>query len=388
MVFWKKGLEMKIGFDISQTAENKAGCGFFADQLIKMLAEIDDNNEYILYPCFYNYCHPDYKKATQLNKNNFSYKIVKGLGNVNNKSMGDIDIIHSNNFTYPENVSALKVVTIYDVGFLDYPEFTTEANRIVCYNGTFDSLLFADKILTISNYSKNRLLYYFPTIKEEKIQVIKLGAREDLHKEIIDFSILKKFNIESGAYYLSVGTIEPRKNYETLLKAFKKYVSQTKEPKKLCIAGGYGWLEEDFISKIEELELQSYVTVTGYVTEQQLSNLYRECYGFIYPTWYEGFGLPVLEAMSFKKPIISSNVTSIPEIVGEAGILIDPNSSSQLTQAITLLDKDNVLYKELCIAGYERSKGFTWEECAKQVLKIYENLYNMREEVIPWKQIV
>lgn len=361
---------MRIGFDVSQTSENKSGTGFFADQMIRVLAEIDKDNEYVLFPWFWGYTPAKPENATEIEKKNFKTIICNDVAKV----VPDLDLIQSNNFKYPEYEGAKKVVTIYDVGFLDHPEYTTEANRLACFEGTLNAMLFADKIVTISEYSKERLLHYFPMVSEEKISVIYLGNRDTLIKEEENRKYLKKLELEENGFFLSVGTIEPRKNYHTLLKAYKIYKEINPEYLKLCIAGGYGWLEEQFVEEIEQLGLKDDVIVTGYVSDNELANLYRYCFAFIYPTWYEGFGLPPLEAMNFKKPVIVSNVTSLPEVVGEAGILISPDNIEQIAESMKLLAENQELYNNLVQAGQKQIKLFSWRKAAEELLSIYKEL--------------
>jgi glycosyltransferase involved in cell wall biosynthesis len=365
---------MKIGFDISQTAENKAGCGFFADQLIQHIAEIDGTNEYLLYPIFYDYHPADFKKATKVGKVNFTSKVIKKFDNPNDDLLGNVDIIHSNNFRFPYGNKAKKIVTIYDTSFLDYPDFTTEANRLVCLKGTYDSILFADRILTISHYTKERILHFFPSIPEHKVCVAYLGIRKSLQDAPNDNLILSRLKISAKEYWLGVGTIEPRKNFRTLLKAYSEYKSITKDYKKLCIVGNKGWLEEEFEDEIMKLGIMKDVIITGYVDEKELANLYRNAYGFIYPSWYEGFGLPVLEAMSFGVPVITSNATSIPEITLDKAILIDPKEYERITKAMITLEEDKELYCKLEIEGLERSNFFSWNKTAQEVIKLYQEV--------------
>lgn len=364
---------MKIGYDISQTCESKSGTGFFADQLIRALAQIDKENEYTLLPWFYDYRPHTLENATKINQRNFTEKIVRRFDD-GESAIAELDVIHSNNFRFPKDVSAKKVVTLYDVCFMDHPEYTTEANRLFCYKGTLDSMLFADKIIAISEYTKQRLLHFFPFVGEKKVEVVYCGNRSTLLKEKDDINLVHRFGLNGSEYYLSVGTIEPRKNYTTLLKAYKIYKEKTKNYKKLCIAGGYGWMEENFKQKIVDLGLADDVVVTGYVSDEQLANLYRYCFAFVYPTWYEGFGLPVLEAMNFGKPVIASNVTSIPEIVGESGILTNPQNPDELFDGMKRLEENEGLYQRVVNKEQERLNIFSWENAAVSTQKIYNQL--------------
>ena len=364
---------MKIGFDISQTCESKSGTGFFADQIIRALAALDNENQYILLPWFYDYRPQTLEKATQIRQKNFTEKVLSEF-NDDIESMGKMDIVHSNNFRFPKDISAKKVVTIYDVCFMDHPEYTTEANRLFCYQGTLDSLLWADKIIAISEYTKQRLLHFFPFVNEKKIEVVYCGNRDTLQKEKANEKVIEKFDLRENDYFLSVGTIEPRKNYGTLLKAYKEYKEKNKEHKKLCIAGGYGWMQENFKNNILDLGLEEDVIITGYVSDEQLANLYRYCFAFVYPTWYEGFGLPVLEAMNFQKPVIASNVASLPEIVGDNAILINPKKYEELIDALELIEKDKDKYTFMVKNSAKIVEGFSWKNSANRILEIYKNI--------------
>ncbi len=364
---------MRIGFDISQTCESKSGTGFWADQLIRALAQVDKENEYVLFPWFYDYRPQTLDKATRVSQINFEEKVIKKF-NDDETVMRELDIVHSNNFRFPKDISAKKVVTIYDVCFLDHPEYTTEANRLFCYKGTLDSMLFADKIIAISDYTKQRLLHFFPFIDEKKIEVVYCGNRDTLLKEKENVKLIKKYGLRKEEYFLSVGTIEPRKNYTTLLRAYKLYKEKSTQHKKLCIAGGYGWMEENFKQKIVDLGLTDDVVVTGYVTDEELANLYRYCFAFVYPTWYEGFGLPVLEAMNFGKPVIASNVTSIPEITGDAAILIEPGDVEKLKEAMKQIEDNAIIGTELTDKMRKRLSFFSWRKSARALLDIYEKI--------------
>lgn len=364
---------MKIGFDISQTCESKSGTGFWADQLAKALALVDKENEYTLFPWFYDYRPQTIEKATHIVQKNFGEKILKDFSD-NDKVMKELDIVHSNNFRFPKDISAKKVVTIYDVCFLDCPEYTTEANRLFCYKGTLDSMLFADKIIAISEYTKQRLLHFFPFVDETKVEVVYCGNRDTLLKEKDNPGAIEKYGLKQDEFFLAVGTIEPRKNYTTLLKAFKLYKEKSKSNKKLCIAGGYGWMEDNFKQKIEEIGLLEDVVVTGYVTDEELANLYRYSFSFVYPTWYEGFGLPVLEAMNFGKPVIASNVTSIPEVAGKGALLVEPGNSEQISDCMVRLEGDDSLRKDMLEEAKKQVAKFSWEKTARELLEIYGKL--------------
>lgn len=383
---------MKIGYDVSQTAEEMAGCGYFSKQIISHLIEIDHINQYHLYPVFYGYRHPEYRKAFHSNQENVinmfeehSWRKVNELWNEDSDKdalLGSPDIIHSNNFSFPGRNKSKKVMTIYDMGYLDCPEFTTEANRLVCFSGAFEASIYADHIVTISDYSKSSFLKYFPYYPEERVSVIYLGNRPTL-KQINDSMLINKVTEKFGlepTFWLGVGTIEPRKNYRLLLEAYAKLVSKYKETKPLYIAGGKGWMEGGIQQKVKDLGISDKVKFLGYVSDEELSVLYTKCYAFIYPSLYEGFGLPVLEAMSCGAPVITSNTSSLPEVVGDAGLTINPREINELIEAMNRLNQQSGLRTELKARSTIQANKFSWNTAASQLLNIYEKVLNTE----PW----
>lgn len=363
---------MRIGYDLSQTAENKSGTGFFADQLIRALAGIDQKNQYTLYHWFYDFCSPNYARATTIDQKNF--KVAPLEQSTSGSVLAPQDIIHSNNFRYPWGAKAKTIVTIYDVTFLDHPEYCTEANRLVCYKNTMDAMLYADKILTISNYSKERLVHFFPSVPESKIEVVYLGNRDTMLRVPANAALIAEHGLKPEEYFLSVGTVEPRKNYETVLLAYAEYKKTTKCHKKLCIAGGYGWMQENFRTRIQELGLEDDVVVTGYVSDEMLANLYHYCFAFMYLSWYEGFGLPILEAMNFRRPVITSNVTSIPEVVGSTGLTANPADAKAFADYMLQIELDDGLRARLSEDGYNQAQKFSWKKAAEEVMEIYRRM--------------
>lgn len=383
---------MIIGFDLSQTAENKTGCGFFADQLIRALAKIDNNNRYILYPTFYGYRNRKYSKATCPSNNNMTlWPTDLSWSELNRwwdkpqdrtEKLGNPDVIHSNNFSCPKDIRSKIVMTIYDLSFLEIPDATTETNRLVCFQGVFEASLYADHLIMISHATKNAFKRFFPHYPDDRISVIHLASRPTITRLESNHSklVLSKMGIKAKDYWLGVGTLEPRKNYRLLIEAYAQLVSRG-ENRPLYIAGGAGWLESDIGDFVIKYGLAEKIRFLGYVSDEQLSALYSSCFAFIYPSLYEGFGLPIVEAMSCGAPVIASNTTSMPEVVGDAGVLFNPDSVESLVYAMQEL-LTNVNQREVLIArGLERSKLFSWEKSAKAVLDIYEKVVASPEKL-------
>jgi len=373
---------MRIGFDVSQTGRLKAGCGYFADSLIRHLAEIDAENEYLLYPTFGDfYWDPDWPTGIcGINRPNFrcwhghkSLEEARQLWSEPTEDleaqMGNVQVLHSNNFFCPTTLRNTRLIyTLYDLGFVEHPEWTTEENRIGCFTGVFNASLYADYIVAISEYSRQNFLQTFPHYPSDRIIVVYPASRFtgisslDRPEEITD--------LQPGRYWLSVCTLEPRKNQRRLVKAYARLKAELSQTLPLVLAGGQGWMMEDFKDFINGLGLGENVILLGYVNETTLQWLYQNCFAFLYPSLFEGFGLPVLEAMSLGALVICSNATSLPEIVDEAGVLVNPEEDPFL-EAMVKLFKGEICRTDLKAKALKRANDFSWAAAAQKVLEIY-----------------
>ena len=212
-------------------------------------------------------------------------------------------------------------------------------------------------------------------IPEDKIHVIYLGCSQAFQPLAADEKLRtteEKFKIK-GNFILYVGTLEPRKNLKGLIQAYAQ--TQAKNEFLLVLAGGKGWKYEHIFRLVEKLKLQDRVIFTGYVPEDDLPGLYKRASLFVYPSYYEGFGLPPLEAMACGLPVIVSNSTSLPEVVGDAGVYVDPYDIRQMSATIDTVLSDSDLLETLRRRGPERAKLFSWEKTAIETLKLYQRLY-------------
>lgn len=381
---------MKIGFDISQTGNNKAGCGYFADSLIQALIDLDRENEYVLYPRFgTSFWDPEAIKTTlKIDRPNVTRKLIgtdfgKSMAFWKNpppdaeEELGNPDIIHANNYSCPRGLKRTRIVyTLYDLHFLEYPELTTEQNRCVCFEGIFAAAIHADCVISISHYSRDRFLEVFPHYPAERIRVVHLGSRFPLGQNLEGKSRIFK-GLKPDEFWLAVGTLEPRKNLRRLIEAFALYRRQTRLRYPLVLAGGKGWLEDDLGEFIKQLGLTDNVRLLGYVSDEELSWLYRNCFSFVYPSLYEGFGLPVLEAMGQGAAVITSNSTSLPEVAGDAAHFVNPFDELDLVRAFEKLAGDNDYHAELKRRAEIQAKKFSWEKSAAKVLNIYYQVMAM-----------
>ncbi len=255
------------------------------------------------------------------------------------------------------------IVSIMDLSYIHFPEMFRKRDLYQLQRWTARSVKKAKKILTISQASKNAIISHYQ-LKPERVIVTYPGFKMTKSKKKTN---LKKYGVE-GDFILFVGTLQPRKNLDKLIEAF----SQLKDRNlKLVIVGKKGWLYEEIFAQVKKMDLEKRVIFTGYVPDEDLPVFYQKAKCFVLVSLYEGFGLPVLEAMAHGCPVVVSNVSSLPEVVGDAGILVDPKKTKEITQGI---EKAIEKRKELIEKGKQQAKKFSWEKTARETLKVIKEV--------------
>lgn len=364
---------MKIGFDVSQTGSGKAGCGYYAEGLIKALEAIGTEYEFWLYPAFGDVFWDPQCATAAYSTDNPHFRRLKGPASFEESQrfwrqpgpdfetrIGSPDLLHSHNFFCPRGLKKARLVyTLHDLSFLVDPSWSTEANRIGCLDGVFRAATSADWIVANSEYTRRHFLEVFPHYPAERTQVIYPGSRYRMENAAP--SRPERFaHLRPDGFWLSVGSIEPRKNHRRLLEAYARSGSVLP----LVVAGGKGWLMDD-------LKPPPGVELTGYVTDAELEWLYRNCFAFLYPSLFEGFGMPVLEALSLGAPVICSNTTSLPEVAGDAGLLVDPLDASAIADAMLRLSNRRDFLRA---AAVRQAARFSWEASARKLLEVYDEV--------------
>lgn len=380
---------MNIGIDVSLVPGSRAGVGTYAYNLVKYLARLDSSHVYTLFPFFYHIYHPDFKSTTIPLKNSaqFHYKFehlskewVDYLWhnpNIDKKEiLGNLDILHSTTFCVPLDFSGKQVVTIYDVSFVTHPQYHQKANIDHCFKGTKDAVEVADTIIAISEHTKRDLIEHFHC-PEEKIVVTPLGYDREFYYPISNHEhikpVLDRYKITSP-YIFALATVEPRKNMDGLIMAYDALPPEIKNRYLLVIGGGKGWLDNRIYDLVQEKNLQEKVKFLGYVEEDDLRYLYSGATCFAFPSHYEGFGLPPLQAMACGCPSIIANNSSLVEVAGDAALLVDSSNIESITNALIQLLTDKTLAQSLSKKGIEQANKFSWEKCAEQTLAIYNSL--------------
>lgn len=233
----------------------------------------------------------------------------------------------------------------------------------------------AEKIITVSEFSKKDISKYIK-YPEEQIEIIPPAVDHNLYYPNRSKAALKKYRIKvTEKVVLYVGAEEPRKNVQLLINSFSKLKNRIPEVKLLKVGmPNYIGVREKLLKQIESLNLQKDVIFTGYVSESELAEIYNAVDLFVFPSLYEGFGMPPLEAMACGTPVITSNTSSLPEVVGDAAIVVNPHDADKLVEEMYQLLTDDGLKKEMIRKGLKRSKMFNWDESARKTLRVYKEL--------------
>jgi glycosyltransferase involved in cell wall biosynthesis len=285
-----------------------------------------------------------------------------------------VDVFHSSEVLLWKQLGALNVTTIYDLSALLFPEYHTDQTREIQAQKYRFACEEADVVVTISQATKRDIVKHLG-IPAERIHVVYPGFEDIFHpiqdrKELQ--TMLAPLGLTPGDYLLHVGTLEPRKNLLRLVEAYHRVRHNLSVPiPKLVLAGAPGWDFRRIFELIEGLDLEDDVRYVGRVSRTTLPFLYSGARLFVYPSLYEGFGLPPLEAMACGTPVITSNVSSLPEVVGEAGLMVPPTDIDALVEALMELLSDSERREQLREAGISRARQFSWDKAVGKLLDVY-----------------
>ena len=384
---------MNIAIDIRCLMDkNRSGVGEYTYNLLKNLFEIDKKNYYFL---FYN----SFKKI-KLNLPRFEFPHVRFLPfNYPNKLFNlmlcfgenpkidelifkkykiSIDLFFLPNLNFIAlGEKCRKITVVHDLSFISHSEFYSLKRQIWHYL-VATKKLFSDseKIICVSQNTKNDLLNFYK-IAEEKAKVVYSGITEDYKKiKVNDFKLdqlKKKYDLPNN-FIFSLGTLEPRKNIIAIISAFEKInIEFQNENLYLVIAGNSGWKYQSIFNLAKKSKKRYFIKFLNYVEPCDKIYLYNLAKAFVFPSIYEGFGFPPLEAMACETPVIASNNSCFPEILGDSALLVNPYNISEIRLALNLVLKNQELRENLIAKGKEQVKKYSWKNCAKEVLSVLEN---------------
>jgi len=289
---------------------------------------------------------------------------------------GHIDLYHATDFVLPPVSRGIKtILTVHDLSFVRVPE--TAAPNLRAYLNVVvpRSVLKADHIIADSQATKDDLCALYGT-SPDKVTVLLSGV-DPRFAPVTNDTLLKsvrdRYSIGEQPYIFCIGTVQPRKNYSRVIQALAQLRAEGLDLQ-LVIAGGKGWLEDEMYRTLKDAQMQNYVHLIGFARDADLPALYSGAALTAFPSLYEGFGLPILESMACGTPVVTANVSSLPEVAGEAALLIDPYDVPDLTDAIRRLVTDDILRSTLIQRGYEQMKHSTWAKAARQLRAVYERV--------------
>ena len=384
-----KELSLRIGIDYTAAIKQTAGIGRYVRGLTEGLARVDMDNEYLLFyaahrrplgaaplmserPNFRERALPVSEKMLNALWHRLALPVPVDL------FIRGIDVFHFPDFTLPPVRQAATVLTVHDLSFLMYPECADEGLRAYLEHAVPQSLARADFVLADSENTRNDLICLLD-VPPERAEVVYCGV--DAHfrpaEEDALLPVRQRYDLDFP-FIFTVGVLEPRKNLATLLRALSILKGRRGFRHRLVVAGKPGWLYESIHRQVEALELERDVIFLGHVPDDDLPALYSLADVLAYPSLYEGFGLPPLEAMACGTPVVCSDASSLPEVVGEAALKVKAMDADGLANALSQVLEDEELKQTLRLRGRQRAALFSWEAAARKLLDVYSRVYTMR----------
>lgn len=369
---------MRIGLELQPVTAGRSGIGTYTYEITRRLKNTDSMEFEGLLFDFLNKSGFDDKEQYSYSFRCCTcmpYGIYRRIWNIipiyyNNLFHTHNDVFHFFNYIVPPRVHGKVITTVYDMTYKLFPETMDPKNLRRLNEGMAYSLSRSDKIITITNSSKQDILKYFD-IPESKVKIVSPSF------SITDTTLQKEYLSKWGIslpYILFLGNLEPRKNITNLIQAYALLKKEHHVNQVLVVAGQKGWRYNQIFKQITELGLQKDVIFTGYVTDEEKTLLYKNAEVFAFPSLYEGFGMPILEAQKCGTPVLTSCTSSMPEVAGESALLVNPLDYHDISNKLYRMLADSVLRKELILKGLENIKRYTWDEAVKKMMNIYKRI--------------
>jgi glycosyltransferase involved in cell wall biosynthesis len=372
----------RIGIDYTSAVRQGAGIGRYTRGLIGALAALEAaQHRYVLFSAGRDPRHPLWPPHFALRELPLTDRHLAIVWQKLRLPLpvelitGKVDIFHSPDFVLPPVWRARTVLTVHDLSFLRYPECSAPALLAYLMDAVPRSVARADLILADSQATRQDLLELLH-VPPERVQVVYAGVEGRFAPPadpVATPAVLQRYNIQRP-YILGLGTLQPRKNFSRLVRAYGLLRRRHAAPHHLVIGGGRGWLYEDIAQTIAELGLQDCVHITGFVADEDLPALYGAADVFAFPSLYEGFGIPVLEALGCGTPVVTSTASSLPEVAGDAALMVPPEDVEALAEVLWRLLDDQALRATLRERGLVQARRFTWDRAARQLLAVYDGM--------------
>ena len=374
----------RIALDYTPAIEQTAGIGRYVRELTAALAETDSSSAFRLFVA-----GAARAQLPQPPASNFVWTPTRisakwlarlwhrlGLSVPIETFLGPVDLYHATDFVLPPTRRGTRtLLTVHDLSFVQAPSAASPPLKAYLDAVVPRSVEAADRILADSAATKRDLIELYGT-RADKVTVLYSGVdrgfRPIRDSKEID-RMRAKHGLEQVRYVLSVGTVQPRKNYSRVIEALSE-TRRRGQDLHYVIAGGSGWLEDEMLRTIERTAMNDYVHLLGLVEDRDLPALYSGARMLAMVSLYEGFGLPVLEAMACGTPVITSNLSSLPEVGGDAAMLVDPYNTGAIRDAILMLERDDAKRAQLMEAGLQRVERFSWTQAARRLGSIYDEM--------------
>ena len=378
----------RIGIDVTSALSQGGGIGRYTRELVRALVAQDSQYQFRLFSAKISSPYPvtePLPAATNRVTHHMAPLSERWLYRIWYRARlplpvqwvtGQLDLFHSPDFVLPPVSDGIPtLLTIHDLSFIHYPDvfpppLIVYLNRVVPWSVKRASHLLADSKATKEDLCA---IWHVPA---EKVTVLYSGV-SDFFRPVVDEQVLtsmrQKYSL-GKPYILAVGTVQPRKNYQMLIRAFRVVAEQL--PMQLVIAGGQGWMEEEMLAEVRRQKLEERVSFIGFVDDNDLPAVYSAAALLAFPSIYEGFGLPILEAMACGTPALISNASCLPEVGGAAAVQLSPFDEPGWSRAMISLLGDKQKLAEMSAAGIMQAQRFSWDKAAKQLLEIYHRLTN------------
>ena len=380
---------MHVAIDYTAAVRQQAGIGRYTRNLVRTLADVDAQNRYTLFVAG-GWGQGDGLGAWPANFRVRTVPVTDRVLNIVWQRLripvpiqivtGRFDLFHSPDFVLPYVGSAPALLTVHDLSFLRVPQHFVPGFRDYLEGAVSRGVRRANHILADSESTRSDLIELM-RVRGEKVSVVYPGV-ESRFSRIEDGQILAEVRERYGLpnrFVLGLSTLQPRKNFDGLVDAFQLLLSQHADKEEiadlhLVICGGSGWMYEDIQQRVQHHGLEARVHLTGFVQDMDLPALYSLASVFAFPSWYEGFGLPVLEAMACGTPVVAADNSSLPEVVGDGGLLVDASSPDELASALMRLLSNQGLRAALRRTGLAQAAKFTWPLAARSLLAAYKRV--------------
>jgi len=369
---------MKIAINCRSFLKDQyTGIGRYAYNLVKFLSEIDNENEYYLYA--HKGIFDRKRKIPRFAAPNFHVK-VDYLNRGPDRALNNIDIYHAPSPDRLDITEVKVIVTVHDLIYLTYPQGHTPQTIEETHKQFQRITRRAEKIICVSKSTMGDLRRHFD-VSPSTLRLVYQGIDRDVFYplEVPERKMAQELVRSKGVqdpYILFVGTIEPRKNLDGLIRAFTVLKDKKVFTGKLVVIGMKGWMEGPVFDLIERFKLKDDIIFLGYLSSQELCYFYNMAEVFVFPSFYEGFGFPIVEAMSCGTPVVTSNKSSCPEVAGDAALSVDPHNPLEIAGAIEQILEDRGLRKTLKENGLHRALDFSFVSTAKNTLRVYQEVYN------------